>query len=166
MENQKVLEILKTAILLERKGKAFYTAVSEKTENPDVRDFFRLMAKEEEEHIIFLSQQFSRYTKSNSFSEVRALTDDKDTSVKILSDKIKQHISSAGFEAAAISAAIDMETRAVRVYAERAELAEDPLEKEFYKWLSKWEQGHHKLLLDIDNTLKEKIWNDNQFWPF
>jgi len=27
-------------------------------------------------------------------------------------------------------------------------------------------KGHLKVLNDIDNELKEKIWNDNQFWPF
>ncbi len=79
---------------------------------------------------------------------------------------MKEKISSAGFEAAAISAAIDFEKRAIDVYARQAEATADPNEKALYKWLSDWEKGHLKVLSDMDNQLKEKIWNDNQFWPF
>lgn len=166
MENIKVLEVLKTAILLERRGKAFYTAVAEKTDAPDVKDFFMIMAAEEEAHINFLTNQFAKYTKNNEFEKLESMQEEDDTASEILSEKIKTQISAASFEAAAIAAAIDMETRAVDIYSERAANAEDMLEQEFYKWLAKWEQGHHKMLLAIDKDLKERIWNDNHFWPF
>jgi rubrerythrin len=79
---------------------------------------------------------------------------------------MKSKISSAGFEAAAISAAIDFEKRAVEVYSRQADISNDPNERDLYRWLAEWEGGHLKILSDMDNELKEKIWNDNQFWPF
>ena len=65
MEESKTLEILKTAILLERRGKAFYSQVAEQTKDPDVKNIFEIMAKEEDDHIRFLTEQFENYTKTN-----------------------------------------------------------------------------------------------------
>lgn len=84
----------------------------------------------------------------------------------ILSPEVKQQISAAGFEAAAISAAIDMETKAIDVYSKRALEATDPNEKELYHWLADWEKGHHKILHELNEDLKQSIWFDNHFWPF
>jgi hypothetical protein len=36
----------------------------------------------------------------------------------------------------------------------------------FYQWLAEWERGHHQLLFQLDQELKEKIWTDNNFWAF
>ena len=59
-----------------------------------------------------------------------------------------------------------MEERAIKLYAERARETQDPEEKKLYEWLSEWENGHLNILMDMDKELTEKIWNDNQFWPF
>lgn len=166
MEESKTLEILKTAILLERRGKAFYTQVAGHTKDPDVKNIFEIMAKEEDEHIRFLTEQFKNYTKTKAFKETPVPAEENNTAEKILSENIKKNISASSYEAAAISSAIDMENRAIAVYSERSESALDPVEKTFYKWLADWERGHHKLLYELDKELKEKIWNDNSFWPF
>lgn len=165
MATEKSIEILKTAILLERKGKAFYTHVANQAADTDVKEFFQNMADEEDEHIKFLTEQFNNFTKNKTFSKVNKQPE-SDTSEEILSEKIKSKIDSASFEASAISAAIDMENKAVAVYSERARNAESKEEKEFYQWLSDWESSHHKLLYHIDQELKEKIWNDNKFFAF
>jgi len=81
-------------------------------------------------------------------------------------EDIKKQISAASFEAAAISAAMDFETRAVKIYSERAEAATDVNEKELYKMLADWETGHNLLLHKLNTDLKEEIWYDNNFWPF
>ena len=84
----------------------------------------------------------------------------------VLSEEIKMKISAAGFEAAAISAAIDMEKRAIEIYSSQAGIASDPYEKNLYSWLAEWERSHLKILNELDNELKERIWFDNKFWPF
>ncbi|NOZ45713.1 MAG: ferritin family protein [Chlorobi bacterium] len=166
MEESKTLEILKTAILLERRGKAFYSQVADQTKDEDVKNIFNLMAKEEDEHIHFLTEQFESYVKTQAFKITKLHKEEDSIAEQILSDNIKKNISAASFEAAAISSAIDMENRAIAVYTERAENATDEEEKKFYQWLANWEKGHHKLLFELDKELKEKIWNDNSFWPF
>ena len=167
MEPQKALEILKMASLMERRGHAFYSKVAEQTPDADIKHIFLTMADEETQHVKFLAEQYVSYEKNNAFKKVE-FPDlaNEGFATLILTDEMKQKISSAGFEAAAISAAIDFEKKAVDVYSKQAEASVDPNEKALYHWLSDWEDGHLKILVDLDNELKEKIWNDNQFWPF
>jgi rubrerythrin len=126
-----------------------------------------MMAEEEDEHVAFLSKQFAEYEKTGKFvrTVAQAHPDDAEA-VMILSEKVKSEISAASYEAAAISAAIDFENRAVEVYQGRADEATDLNEKEMYQMLADWERTHFHLLHKLDEDLKEQIWNDNNFWPF
>jgi rubrerythrin len=166
MENTKALEILKTAILMEKRGKAFYEKMAEQTQSPEAKKIFSIMAEEEKAHVEFLSVQFSHYVKEHAFLKPDKSVAQEDVAHEILSKDLVKQISAASFEAAAISAAMDFETRAVQVYSSRAAEATDPNEKELYLWLAEWESGHHKILHDLNEQLKEDIWFDNQFWPF
>lgn len=167
METQKALEILKMAILMEKRGHSFYSTVADQTKDPDIKHIFLTMADEETKHVKFLSEQYIAYEKEHAFKKVEFPDlHDEGFATLILTDDMKNKISAAGFEAAAISAAIDFEKKAVEVYARQAEATEDPNEKALYRWLSDWEGGHLKILSDMDAQLKEKIWNDSQFWPF
>ena len=165
MENSKTLEILKMAILMEKRGQVFYSQVASQTKSPEVKNIFEIMAKEEVLHEKFLSDQFREYQKNQKLSEVSFPGADGFANI-ILSDNIKKEISAAGYEAAAISAAIDMESGAIKVYSERAKIATDENEKQLFNWLANWEGSHLKILIELDNELKESVWFDNQFWPF
>jgi rubrerythrin len=160
-------DILKTAILLERRGKAFYTTAARETRSEAVHKIFTMMAEEEDTHIEFLSRQFAEYEKSGKFvKNDLANAADNTEAAMILSERVKKEISAAGFEAAAISAAIDFENRAVEVYQGRADATSDPNEKELYQKLADWERTHFRLLHSLNEELKEQVWHDNNFWPF
>ncbi|MEI6884817.1 MAG: ferritin family protein [Bacteroidota bacterium] len=167
METNKAIDILKMAILMEKRGFAFYTKVAENTPDPEIKHIFLVMAEEETKHVKFLADQFMHYGAEHKFAynNLPDLEHEAFTTL-ILTEELKQKISAAGFEAAAISAAIDFEKKAIEVYSNQAKVTADPNEKALYNWLADWEKGHLKILNDIDNELKEKIWNDNQFWPF
>ncbi len=165
-KSDKAIEVLKTAILLERRGKAFYTQAARQTESKSAKKIFEMMAEEEDEHIDFLTKQFKNYHEHQEFLKTDPAPEEDDTVVEILSEKVKKEINAAGFEAAAISAAIDFENRAIDVYSSRAVESTDPNEKEMYQMLADWEKGHHHLLHKLNEDLKEEIWNDNNFWPF
>lgn len=164
---EKSIDILKLAILMEKRGQAFYKKVANETENEDVKKIFDMMAKEEVIHEKFLMDQLAHLHNNHSF-ELKDYPKESDNNIAelILTDKITSSLSSAGFEAAAISAAIDMENKAIEVYSKRAEETDDPNEKKLYLWLADWEKTHHKILYQLDQELKEKIWYDNSFWPF
>jgi rubrerythrin len=167
MDTNKTIDILKMAILMEKRGFAFYTNVAGQTSDPEIRNIFETMATEESTHVKFLSEQFLSFEKNKEFT-CSNLPDQADDSIAnmVLSEEVKNKITAAGFEAAAISAAIDMEKKAIEIYSFQAEAAKDPNEKKLFNWLCDWEKGHLKILNDLDNELKEKIWFDNRFWPF
>ena len=167
MENTKAIDILKQAILLEKRGYAFYSMVAEQTTDEDIKHIFNAMAEEETTHVKFLSEQFSHYDKNHAFLKVN-LPDFVNEEIPnlVLNEEIRNRISAAGFEAAAIASAIDMEKKAIEVYSAQAEISVDPNEKALFLWLANWEKTHLHVLSQLDNELKEKIWFDNQFWPF
>ncbi len=167
MNVDSTVEILKQAILLEKRGQAFYSQVAGQATGKAVKQFFEMMAEEEVKHVKILSDQFKAY-KDNSQFTPEAINDDhgNDVATKVLTREMKNEISAADYEAAAISAAMSMEENAIKLYSERAENAEDPNEKALYGWLAKWEMQHLRFLSEIDRELKEEIWNDSTFWPF
>lgn len=161
------MDILKEAILLEKRGQAFYRKVAGQAADPAVKEFFETMADEEMRHIKILESQYASFMNSKKFDPVpEPEINNTPLDKKILSREIKQQIAAADFEAAAISAAILMEERAISLYSTRARETKDPDERALYQWLADWEQGHLSFLAQLDQDIKETIWNDNQFWPF
>jgi rubrerythrin len=161
------MDILKEALLLEMRGRAFYKKVAAQTQNEAVREFFETMVAEEARHMDILGGQLKSYRADKTFVPLAAAdTQSQPLPDLVLSDEVKKQIAGADFEAAAISAAILMEEKAVKLYGERAVASDDAEEKALYQWLSDWEKGHLSFLADLDRDIKAAIWEDNQFWPF
>ncbi len=165
MKMSKAEETIKKAILLEHKGRAFYNSIAKNTSSSAVRDIFESMALEEEEHIRVLTEQLKSLAQAGSFKymELKQMSDE--VSPKVLTAKVKEEISGAGYEAAAISAAMNFEKQAVEYYADRAKATHDEEEARIFNWLSDWEKTHVELLAEIDRELQEKVWYDQSFWP-
>ena len=167
MSEDKTTDILKSAILMEKRGQAFYEKVAQQTSGTVVKRFFEMMADEEKNHIHILSVQFKAYQDNKQFDSAQ-LDDlhESEIAAQVISKEIKSEISAADYEAAAISAAMSMEERAIKLYSDRAATATDPNEKALYDWLAKWETQHLHFLADIDSELRDSVWNDNNFWPY
>jgi rubrerythrin len=167
MPHQTPIDILKEAILLERRGHAFYNKVAEQSDDPDLKAFFRTMAQEEVRHIEILEGQFAAYAQNRQFLPIPE-EDRKASPVapSVLTREVQEKMTAANFEAAAISAAMLMEEKAVALYSHRADATRDPAEEALYRWLADWERSHLSFLAQLDKELREAIWNDNQFWPF
>ena len=165
MDENSAVDIIKSGILLEKRGEAFYRTVANQATNEDVRAFFETMADEEREHIRILSDQLKAIRQKGRFNAPDAFRKGS-ISQHVLTPAVKARIAAADFEAAAISAAMLMEEHAIALYAKRSEEAQDPEEKKLYRWLADWETEHLEFLSTIDAELKERIWNDSGFWPF
>ena len=167
MSEDRSIEILKSAILLEKKGGAFYSKVAEQATGQAVKAFFEMMADEEVEHVKILGDQFKAYQESQQFNpgDYNEKLGEQMAS-RVITAEFKNEISAADYEAAAISAAMFMEKNAIKLYADRAAEADDPNEKALYRWLADWETQHLHFLSEIDKELREEIWHDNSFWPF
>ncbi len=167
MPAKTTIDILKEAILLERRGQAFYAKVASQAADPDVKAFFETMAQEEVRHVEILESQFAAYVQNQEFLPIAPEKEAGEPVAQlVLSQEVKQQIAAADFEAAAISAAMLMEEKAIALYSRRAETAQDPAEETLYQWLAGWERGHLSFLAQLDKEIKEAVWNDNQFWPY
>ena len=166
MAEEKVVEVLKKAILLEQQGMSFYSRVAEQTRSEAVRNIFSIMAGEEKKHMEALTSQYKKYKESGSFSLKESLGEPNDFIEEVLSEKVKSEIDAAGYEAASISAAIGMENAAIELYSARAREAEDPDEKKLYQELATWEKTHVSFLSRIYSDMLEASWYDADFWPF
>ena len=152
---------------MEHQGKALYETAKAHAENKDVKEFFQSLVEDEQEHMDILERQFKSFMESGKF--IAGGFENHASSVTapdILSDAVKKNINAAGFESTAITAAIGFEEKAVTLYAKRAEEATDPEEKKMYNWLSVWEKTHLKKLMDLQESLMARVWEDNSFWPF
>ena len=166
MTESKPLEILKQAMLLETRGRAFYSNVANNSSNSAVKEFFRGMAEEESRHLEILAQQYKNYEEQGRFIGSDATKETSGVTSFVLSEDLKDKIAAAEFEAAAISAAILMEERAIELYSRRAGETQDANEKALYGWLAAWEKEHHDCLAKIDKEVTQRIWSDSHFWPF
>ena len=166
MSTPTALEILKSALLLELRGKSFYEKAADSAEDQTVKEFFVKLAEDEISHVQILSEQYKSYKKNGSFVEVERNASNESVADAVLTDALKQRIAGAGFESAAISAAMGMEERAIKLYSQRAKASTDPQEKALYTWLAEWETQHLEFLAAIDKEVTEALWNDNSFWPF
>jgi rubrerythrin len=167
MSEDKTIEILKNAILLEKRGQVFYGKAAEQASSKAVKEFFEMMADEEVKHVEILSDQFKAYQENHEFT--LGEYDENfsgNIAAEVLTRKLKEQLSAADYEAAAISAAMSMEENAIKLYSNRSAEADDPNEKALYQWLAKWEQQHLHFLSEIDKELTQQIWHDNSFWPF
>lgn len=165
MSKESVISALKGALLLEYRGKELYASVLTATKNEAVRELFTFLKEEEDRHIGLLKRQFTEVSHGKEIKLEPGLDSDDEAPKQVLNDKIVKGISGAGYEAAVISAAVELEKRAVDYYQSKVDQAVSSGEKELYNWLVKWEKGHMMMLAAIDNDLKEKVWYDNQFWP-
>lgn len=165
MITEPVLDIIKGAILLERKGKAFYEATARNTSSEAVREVFETMAAEEEKHIDILSRHYESLVQAGKLSELTYEKAPQAISNAVMTQKIREQITAASYEAGAITAAMAMEDNAVRFYWQRAQVTQDSLEKELFNWLANWEKTHLQFLNELDKSLKESVWYDNRFWP-
>ena len=165
MNGDNKLDILKGAILLEHRGKALYESVVQSSASQAVKDLFSFLAKEEDKHIEVLTSQFVQIKKGTPFDLAEVDLTAPPSHENIMTDKIITQVSGAGYEAAAISAALEFEKNAVTFYSQQESAADSEEEKKLFKWLTEWEKGHMEMLADLDNQLREQIWYDNQFWP-
>ena len=165
MSKDKKIDIIKGAILLEHKGKALYESVTKTATVEGVRTIFDMLVKEEEKHIQILTEQYSNLLRGQEIDSSDLEKEDGTVTAAVLSDDVVKDIFGAGYEAAVISAALELEKKAVAYYSESAEKADSEGEENLYRWLAKWEKTHMMMLSRIDSEIRERIWYDNQFWP-
>ncbi len=155
-------DVLKGAILLEERGRAFYEHAARSAQSPGVREVFTILAQEEMRHKEYLAQFLAELWRTGKIGTSRP--EPVEVASAVLTEAVKKEIEAAGFEAAAIYAGMALEERAVAFYTEQAKSAPPGL-AELYASLARWEQTHLDLLAAMDEDLRQRIWYERGFWP-
>jgi|WetSurMetagenome_2_1015567.scaffolds.fasta_scaffold00188_5 rubrerythrin len=161
----KDLEIIKGAILLERKGRALYSTTAAGASSPALRQLFETLAEEEEKHQAWLERSYVELATEGRASGLGPAGEVPGTVIPSLIEAVKAQIGAASNEAAAISAAMALEQGAVAFYSAGARDASDPESRKLFALLSGWEGTHLEMLAALDEELRKSIWFDNSFWP-
>jgi len=165
---KKVAEALRQAILAEVEGQHFYRMAAQSTDDPKGKDVFGKLANDEVLHEQYLRAHYESFVKHGVPDAGVKLASPADlgSSSPIFSDALKGRIRSAHFEMTALSVGVQLEMNAVKFYRQASQEATDPLLREFFRELERWESLHYQALLTQQDELKEDYWSASGFSPF
>ena len=96
MSVERSLDIIKQALLLEKRGKSFYSKVAEHTQHAAVSEFFSVMAAEEQEHIDLLLKHYKSLKEAGRL--IKDYNIQKETLLKLIPDDKKPYIKNFAFD--------------------------------------------------------------------
>ncbi len=165
---ERILDALKKAYQAEVDGQHFYRMAALATQDPQGRETFELLAKEEEDHARFLQAQHGAISSTGDVDGAVKLGPQAELAgtSPIFSDDLKARVKDAHMEMSALSVGIQLEASAIRFYKAEAEAADHPKVTEFFLRLAEWESGHYHTLLRQHDELKEDYWAGGGFSPF
>jgi len=141
-------EAFEMAMQGEIEGRELYRVAARQTEDKKAKDVFMRLANDEDMHLAFLRKLSKDYNegKKMELPELPKVTEFDDAKSPIFTREFKQFVKDKDFEIATLSIAMKLELEASRFYREMSEIAEDEKLKDFFMYLSKWEDSHFDAL--------------------
>lgn len=163
---QRIIDVLKEAVMTEIKGQQLYNHAAQTTEDPAARAMFEDLAKDEEQHVRILQAQLESYRDEGKMdlSQVHPAEVDHGAS-HIIDDGFRRSVKRGAFEMAVIGIGCDLENKAIAYYTQQADKAEDEDLKQLFTWLSEWEVGHLNALMELQKFTQDEYWAQQGFSP-
>ena len=154
---QKALEILQSAMNMEKDGREFYLKAAQDSKSSMAKNLFDVLAKEELVHQEIIGEIYEALKSGNQWPEVRITPVHSQNSENIFSAALKdpQQQKAASDDLEAVGIALNMEEKSFKLYSGRAKESDAPLEKEFYQALAHEEQKHIVSLRDPEEYLTD-----------
>ena len=168
MNQNSLLEALKTALEAEMTGHQFYLHAAKTTEDPQGKATFTRLASEELEHFHLLRKQYAAILENGVFDRSLALIEvlDSESTSPIFSPQFRERVGQQHFEMSALSVGMQLELSAIQHYQQSADNSEDADVKAFFSSLVEWEQGHYDSFAAELEQLREEYWQSNDFLPY
>ena len=143
-----IREAFEIAMQGEIEGRELYKAAARQTEDKKAKDAFMKLANDEDMHLAFLKNLYKDYTegKEVELPELPKVTEFEDAESPIFTREFKNFVKDRDFEVATLSIAMKLELESSRFYKEMADKVEDKKLKDFFLYLSKWEESHFDAL--------------------
>jgi len=153
------LEMLTTALEMEKEGKAFYEKAVSTCQNEFGREIFRMLMKEEFIHMDRILKIYDSLKAGEAWSEdwKSIKPDHKDLRLlfKELAAAHGTKITPTTSDLEALDVGVDFELRAISFYQEHLAKATDSLEREFLEEMVAEEKTHHATLSDMKLYLSD-----------
>ena len=145
-KNLNIIKAVEVGIKIEQMGRQFYELNAKKVD-PETRQFFEFLAREEIKHMNLLEKLRVRLLEKSGFFDLK---EDREV-YKWLErvDAFKEKLSSKATGVEPIRISMENEKKTRDYYQKLAENIEDPEGKEFFLALARWEGTHYELLNGI-----------------
>ncbi|MGQ9465956.1 MAG: ferritin family protein [bacterium] len=167
MDKEKSLKGIKIALQTELNGIEFYRIAAEKTEDKKGKKVFQMLADDEVKHYNELKRQYQHLIQDDHWFESTELAKPPVFADEnpIFSEELKNRIQDRHFEMSALSIGALLETNSISFYRKMKEEADDPVARQLFENLQKWEERHLEAITKQLDLLKEEYWADAHFTP-
>lgn len=152
------MELLKTAMEMEKKGKAFYDKAASTCKNSLGREIFAMLARDEVVHLERISKIYNSLETNAKWTDewlkIKEAHAPINTMFKDLASKHHTATKADSSDLEALDVGIDLETKAVAFYEKQLGAATDPMEKRFAEKMIAEERSHRAVLVDTKAYLE------------
>jgi len=152
-ENQRVIEMLKTALSMEEEGEKFYRKAMDSAKDAMGKGIFETLMKDERIHYERILKIYDTLKEKNAWTGEWKTMDVGHKDVKeLFKEMAMQHgksIETDPGELEALDVGIDFEYKTMKFYEDYLPKAVDPMEKEFIEKMVGEERGHYTALKDM-----------------
>jgi len=149
---------LELALKNEKTEMEFYRNEAKRSKNRLAREIFLKLADEEQEHMTRIGELNDKLISEGSWPRDMPLKV-KDTDIRRVLDQTLAKVSSSDDhdddDVRALERAVEFEAKGALFYASLSESCENPMEKNFFEFLSKIEREHQLSLADSLAYLKD-----------
>lgn len=152
-ENQRALEMLKTALSMEEEGEKFYRKAMGASKDALGKGIFETLMNDEKIHYVRILKIYNKLKDENAWTEEWKSMDvghkDVNALFREMAAQRNKTIKAAPGELEAIDVGIDFEYKTMKFYQDYLPEAKDSLEKEFLEKMVAEERSHYTALKDM-----------------
>ncbi|QAV33092.1 Rubrerythrin [Fervidobacterium changbaicum] len=165
---EKVIGILRFALMREIEGREFYKEKAKKVSSKEVKELLEGLASMEEDHIKFIENLMKKVE-----NNVEITLDDAQQAIvrtdffegREKSEMVNGTLDQMANDLAILRMAYLIEEDFEKFYKESAQKVSDLEMKKILELLGNWENGHKKVLEDAYEEAKRNYWNQQGFEP-
>ncbi|MFZ5351598.1 MAG: ferritin-like domain-containing protein [Bacillota bacterium] len=164
-----ILKALAYAIEMEKQGEYFYKTNMDRVKSTKAKSIFQRLALMEKDHQKLLLKQFDELKQGKNWIDILKF---KENEVDMFGAREElEHIPQSEYESelgdiSIIRMAYLLENDLAEYYAKAVENTGDPMGKEMFLTLSKWEIEHRDMLYKEYKELMERNWFEMGYSPF
>ncbi len=150
-------EAFEIAMQGEIEGREFYRAIANQTKDKKAKKVFMDLSNDEDMHLHFLRKLYEQYEKNNKIDlpNLPKIREYDDLESPIFTREFKNFVKEKDFEMSALSVGMKLELESSQFYKKIANEVDNKELKEFFLYLSEWEEGHYEALRKQTNFFSD-----------